>query len=147
MKQIGIYEPFVGSETQFIDSVPEGSREIAQSYWFSLNSVCLYFIIAGLVITIGLCVYYFTAYNKIPGRHYKPIYWAGFYIGTILLTFIVTLVLGFILTKTTLNGTSTLVWNIAMGNAVYSFVLFGLLSVIWWLCLPTNAYRLLKRIL
>lgn len=143
MKLIGIYKWFVGTESKFVDSVAEGSQDLATSYWDSLNSACLFFILFLVVISIILCVYYFTAYNEQPHRHYRRTHWIGFYIGTVLFEFVGTAFLGYLLTKPTVKGSGFLIWEIAVGNAVYSIIIFGVLSVIWWLFLPTNAYRLI----
>ncbi len=145
MKLIGFYKLFVGTETKFVDSVPEGSQDLAENFWASLNSSCLFFILFLVIMSVCLCVYYFTVYNEQPGRHYRRTHWIGSYIGTVVFMFFGTAGLGFLLTKTTVNGSKSLIWDIAAGNAVYSILIFGVLSVIWWLWLPTNAYRLIGK--
>lgn len=141
MKLIGVYKLFVGTESKFIDSVNEGSQDLAESFWASLNSSCLFFVLFLVVISVCLCIYYFTAYNEQPGRHYRRTHWVGFYIGTVVFMFLGTAGLGYILTNPTVKGSESLIWDIALGNAVYSIAIFGVLSFIWWLfALPTNAY-------
>lgn len=145
MKLISFYKFFVGTESKFVDSVTQGSQDLAERYWASLNSACLFFILFLVVMSIILCVYYFTAYNEQPRRHYRRTHWIGFYIGTVVFIFLGTAALGFLLTKPTVTGSKSLIWDIAAGNAVYSILIFGVLSVVWWLWLPTNAYRLIGK--
>ena len=145
MKLISVYKPFVGTESKFIESVLPGSQDIAEKFWASLNSSSLFFILFLVVMSVCLCIYYFTVYNEQPGRHYRRTHWIGFYLGTVVFIFIGTAGLGYILTKPTVKGFGLLIWEIAVGNAVYSVIIFGVLSVIWWLFLPTNAYRLIGK--
>ena len=141
MKLISIYKPFVGKEPKFVDSFPQDTQDLAVHFWASLNSSCLFFVLFLVVISVCLCIYYFTAYNEQPGRHYRRTHWVGFYIGTVVFMFLGTAVLGYILTNPTVKGFESLIWDIALGNAVYSIAIFGVLSFIWWLfALPTNAY-------
>ena len=141
MKLISIYKPFVGKEPNFVDSFPQDTQDLAEHFWASLNSSCLFFVLFLVVISVCLCIYYFTAYNEQPGRHYRRTHWVGFYIGTVVFMFLGTAVLGYILTNPTVKGFESLIWDIALGNAVYSIAIFGVLSFIWWLfALPTNAY-------
>lgn len=143
MKLIDLYKPFVGTESKFLDSVPQGSQDIAESYWDSLNSACLFIVIFLLLASIGSCVSYFTWYNDIPGRHYKRTHWWGFFIFNAVFSVLGTAALGYILTSPTVKGSSWLIWDIALGNCIYAVAIFVILSVIWWLFLPTNAYRLI----
>lgn len=143
MKLICLYKLFVGTESKFLDKYPPETQDIAQSFWNSLNSSCLFFVIFLLGVSILFCAFYFTAYNEMPGRHYKRVHWIGFYIGTLLVSFFGTAELGYLLNNTSLNGSASLIWDIAFGNLVYSFFIYGVLSCIWFLFLPTNAYRLI----
>lgn len=145
MKLISFYKFFVGTESKFVDSVNVGSQDLAENYWSSLNSSCLFFILFLVIMSICLCAYYFTAYNEQPGRHYRRTHWIGFYIGTVLFIFLGTVGLGYLLTNPTVKGSASLIWDIAVGNAVYSIIIFGVLSVAWWLWFPTNAYRLIGK--
>lgn len=140
MKLISVYKPFVGTESKFIDSVNEGSQDLAESFWANLNSSCLWFLLF-LGVSVLICIYYYTEYNEKPHRHYRRTHWVGFYIGTVVFMFLGTAGLGYILTKPSVKGSESLIWDIALGNAVYSIIIFGLLSFFWWLlALPTNAY-------
>lgn len=143
MKLIGLYKLFVGTESEFLDKYPIETQDIAQRFWNSLNSSCLFFVMFLLAVSTLLCAFYFTAYNEMPGRHYKRNHWIGFYIGTLLVSFFGTAVLGYLLNNTSLNGSSSLIWDIAFGNLVFSILIYGVLSCIWFMFLPTNAYRLI----
>ena len=145
MKLIKTYKFFVGSETKFVDSVPEGSKDIAENYWASLDNACLFFLIFLAVVSIGVCAWYFTGYNELPGRHYRRSHWIGHYIGAAIISLLGTAALGYILTNPTVKGSGWLIWDIAFGNFIYAIIIFGVLSVIWWLFLPTNAYRLIGK--
>ena len=146
MRYIEAYRPFTGSEAKFLDRVPEGSQEIAENYWLSLDSKCLSFLIILIAITIIGCVSYFTVYNEQPGRHYRITHWLCFYIGTIIIVLLGTAGLGYWFCPPTINGSGELIWDIAIGNLVYSTIIFGLLSIFWWLFLPTNAYRIINKV-
>ena len=145
MKLISIYRLFVGTETKFLDRYPKDTQDIAQTFWNDLNSACLFFLILLFGVSILFCAFYFTAWNNMPRRHYRPSHWIGAYIITFLVVFFCTVALGYMLTNTSLNGSASLIWDIAFGNAVYSFIIFGLLSIAWFLWLPTNAYRLIGK--
>ena len=146
MRYIEAYRPFTGSETKFLDRVPEGSQEIAENYWLSLDSKCLSFLIILIAITIIGCVSYFTVYNEQPGLLYRITHWLCFYIGTIIIVLLGTAGLGYWFCPPTINGSGELIWDIAIGNLVYSTIIFGLLSIFWWLFLPTNAYRIINKV-
>jgi hypothetical protein len=146
MKLISFYRPFVGTEAKFLDNyTSEETQEIAQKFWNSLNSSCLFFILVLVGVSLLLCISYFTWYNEMPGRHYKPSHWFGFYIVTVLVSFFGTAALGYLLNKTSLDGSAFLIWEIAFGNLIYSILLYGLFSCFWFLWLPTNAYRLIGK--
>lgn len=135
-----IYKLFTGSKTKFEDKV---GTAVADAFWPKLDTVCIFSIIILLFVSIGFCIYYFTEYNNQPGRHYHPKHWCGFYLGTTVMTFILTVAIGYLLAKPTHEATK-LIWMTGLGNFVYSILLFGLVSCLWWLCKwPTNAYKLM----
>lgn len=145
MKLISFYKYFVGTESQFLDKYPPETQDIAQSFWNGLNDSCLFLILYFVLVSTILCISYFTWYNEMPGRHYKRSHWFGFYIATLLISFFGTALIGYLLNKTSLNGSAYLIWRIALGNLVYSFLLYGFLSLGWFWKLPTNAYRLIGK--
>lgn len=144
MRFIKAYKPFVDTKSQFMDKFDsEDTKKLAENCYNSLDSGSLYIFIFMLVVTIGLCIFYFTAYNNWPGRHYKRWHWIVFYIATVIASFFGSALIGWIIAKPAVAGYMSLVWDISFGNLLYSLFGFGILSVIWWLFLPTNAYRLI----
>lgn len=142
---IKLYEWIVKTESNFLDNLDESTIDAGDTYWKNLDKSCLVFLMFMVVISIVMCIGYFTTYNKMPGRHYRPTHWLVFYIATILTSSIGTGLIGYFLAKPTIKGSGWLLFDIAVGNLLYSFLIFGALSIIWWLFLPTNAYRLLKK--
>lgn len=142
MGLLKFYQPFVGKLAEFEDKFDEDTVEYATAYWNQLDQKCIIFVIMLAFISIGSCIAYFTVYNNMPGRHYKKTHWIMFYLlQSILGCGLLTYAVAFLIATPEIQGTGMLVFNIALGNFVYSLFSFGLLSVIWWLWLPTNAYR------
>lgn len=144
---IKLYKQFTGTESEFLGNLNEATREAGDIYWRNLDKSCSAFLILMLAISIGICICYFTIYNKFPGRHYRPTHWAGFYILSALLALVGTWWLGWLLANPTVKGAGWLLFDISLGNLCYSILIFGILSVIWWLFLPTNAYRPFKKLI
>ncbi len=142
---IKLYKPFVGTESKFTDALEESTKEAGEIYWRNLDKSCLAFLLLMLVVSIGICICYFTIYNKYPGRHYRLTHWGGFYILSALTAFLGTWGLGWLLAKPTVQGAGWLLLDISLGNLCYTIIIYGILSVIWWLFLPTNAYRPIKK--
>ena len=140
------YGFFVGPETKFVDNVPGGSKEIAENFWASLNSTCGIFFGWFLICSILGCIIYFTIYNNLPGRHYKITHWFGAYMITCLIAFLGSAVWGYLFTNPSVTGSEWLIWRIAFGNLIYSVFAFLVISFVWWLLFPTNAYRPINRI-
>lgn len=144
MRFIKAYKPFVDTKSQFMDKFDsEETKELAEQCYNSIDAGSFYIFIFMVVITIVLCVFYFTLYNNLPGRHYRRWHWAVFYIISVLTSFFGSSLIGWIIAKPAVSGYMSLVWDISLGNLVYSFLGFIVLSVVWWLFLPTNAYRLI----
>ena len=142
---IKMYKFIVGTESKFTDALDASTQEAGEEYWHTLDKACLVLFLAMLIITIGLCVLYFTYYNNRPGRHYRVSHWVRFYVGAITASFVSTWLLSYILATPTVKGAEWLVFDIAIGNLEYSIILFLFMSIIWWRYLPTNAYRVIKR--
>ena len=146
MGLIKFYHPFVGKQSEFEDKFSEDTMEYATAYWNQLDEKCIILVILLAVISLGSCIAYFTVYNNMPGRHYKKTHWLMFYllqsvVGCGALSYLV----AYLIAKPTLDGAGMLIFNIALGNMIYSIFSFGILSVIWWIALPTNAYRLIGK--
>ena len=146
MGLIKFYHPFVGKQSEFEDKFSEDTMEYATAYWNQLDEKCIIFVILLAVISLGSCIVYFTVYNNMPGRHYKNTHWLMFYllqavVGCGAFTYLV----AYLIATPTLDGSGMLIFKLALGNMLYSIFSFGILSVIWWIALPTNAYRLIGK--
>ena len=145
MELLDLYKPFLGSQSKFLDKYPTDSEEIAENFWRSLDDACTFFVPFLLLVSIGLCIIYFYPYNNLPGRHYKRTHWVAFYIITVLVAFLGTVILGYLRTNPSLNGSDNLIWKIAFGNLIYSIIIFGLFSCLIWLFGSTNTYNPLRK--
>ena len=116
----------------------------ARAYWNKLEGSSSIILIIFLVLGISLAVCYYQPYNNRPGRHYTPKHWLIFLAITFVLTFFVTWGFEYFAVPPKLDGTTMLQLKIAMGNAIYASFLYFIVSVVWCLALPTNAYRLFK---
>ncbi len=117
----------------------------ARNFWNQLesSSALAIFIFVGLGILIA--VLYYKPFNDQPGRHYHPRYWAIFWLSTLILTFLLTLLALYLACPPKLNGSLILEVKIALANSIYASVIYLLVSWLWCqLNWPTNAYRLIK---
>lgn len=146
MKMLGLYKWIAGSLSDF--TRPFQNNEVlynqAKSFWRHLESSSIVLIIIFIVLGILLAAYYYKPYNEKPGRHYRPINWICFWLLTFALTFIVTLNFEYMAVAPKLQGAFLLEAKIAVGNALYSSLLFLVTSIVWCNFLPTNAYRIFK---
>ena len=147
MKLLPIYKLFAGTQTDFTKPFRENEAlfKQAQAFWNKLESGSLIIVLIFIVLGILLAVYYYQPYNNIHGRHYTPMHWLGFLVGTFILTFLVTWGFEYFAVPPKLDGAFILELRIALGNALYATLLYFIISWIWcqfnW---PTNAYRFLK---
>jgi len=146
MKLLKSYEWIAGSMSDFTRPFQNNDSLFnqAKGFWNHLESIMPVVLAIFIVLGIVLAVAYYMPYNNKPGRHFKPLHWLFFLIGTFLITFLVTWGFEAIAFKPTLQGANILEMKIALGNAIYAAVLFFLTSVVWCNALPTNAYRLFK---
>lgn len=123
----------------------EQLKSQADNVWRHLDGMSPVLLIAGVAIGIALAVFYYTAYNEMPGRHYTVKHWTIWAIISFVLTLVVTAVIEHIFIKTNLkSGISSLYWLCAINNALYSLILYFVASLVWCNFLPTNAYKFLK---
>lgn len=146
MKPLSFYEWITGSMSDFTRPFQENEAlyNQAKAFWRHLDSATGLTIAIFIVIGIVMAVIYYKPYNEKPGRRYKPTHWLIFLVATFLLTLLVTGLYEYIAVKPTLNGAGMLEFKVALGNALYSAVLYFLTSVAWCNFFPTNAYRLFK---
>ena len=147
MKLLKLYEWIIGTMSdfarQFQDS--ENLYNQARKFWSNLEASSI--IIVGIFIVLGLIMAYtyYKPFNDKPGRHYKPKYWWIFLGITFILSFLVTLGAAYFMVPPKIEGTFILELKLALANAIYSGIVYVIISWIW--CqfnLPTNAYRYLK---
>lgn len=148
MKFLSFYKWIAGSMTDFVNQFKnnEALYNQARAYWSKLESSSSIIFIIFLVLGILMAVIYYQPYNNRPGRHYTPIHWIVFLAITFILTFFVTWGFEYIAVPPKLDGAAMLQGKIAIGNALYASGLYVVVSLFWCLFLPTNAYRLIKKI-
>ena len=118
---------------------------MARSFWNSLDSASIYFMIAFLAIGLALVCFYYYGYNKWPGRKYKIQHWALWLGITAALTVAVTLILGSAIVTSNLQEKFGFLLRISLINGAYAILVYFIASLI--ICnipVPTNAYRFLK---
>ena len=123
----------------------EQLRNMAHSFWNSLDSASIYFLISAVVVAILLACYYYYGYNKLPGRKYKVSHWALWLGVTAVVTILLTLVIGSVMVSSTLPDKGEFILKISLINGLYASVVYFIVSfIICYLPVPTNAYRFLK---
>lgn len=117
----------------------------AEQVWRQLDGLSPWLLLLTAVLGIGLAIYYYTAYNEMPGRHYKIKHW-GLWAGiAALLSLIGTVAIEYVGIKTNIKtGLSSLYWLCAINNALYCAILYFVTSVVWCNFCRTNAYKFLK---
>ncbi|WP_291528520.1 hypothetical protein [Bacteroides sp. UBA939] len=147
MKLLKFYQWITGTMSDFTRPFQnnEALYNQARSFWGHLEALSIIIIAICILLGIVMAISYYKPFNDRPGRHYKPIYWGWFLIGTIVLGFVTTLGFEYIAVTPKLNGALILELKIAFANALYSGIIYVLTSWLW--CqfnFPTNAYRLIK---
>lgn len=146
MKLLSLYKWIAGSQNDFTRHFQDNERLFnqARSFWNNLDGSMWIVIVGMLVLGIIIAAYYFTSYNNIPGRHYKPLKWVYFLIVTFVVTLIASYGIQYMICRPKLDGASTLEFMVAIGNSIYACIIYFITSVIWCNILPTNAYRIFK---
>ena len=116
----------------------------ARAFWSKMESFSIIIVLLFVILGIFWAFFYYNPYNKQPGRHYTPTQWLLFMVITFILTFLVTLGFEYLAVSPRLNGAFLLQLKIAFANAIYSSVVYFVVSFIWCNWLPTNAYKFLK---
>lgn len=147
MKLLNLYEWIIGTKSDFIKQFQDNENIYNQAIKFWSNLEASSIIIVGIFIVLGLIMAYtyYKPFNEKPGRHYKPKYWGIFLVITFILSFLLTLGAVYFMVPTKLDGSFVLELKIALANAIYSGIVYVIISWIW--CqfnLPTNAYRCIK---
>lgn len=147
MGLLDLYKWGLPSQAEHLNRYRENEPlyNMARSFWNSLDSASIYFMIAFLAIGLALVCFYYYGYNRFPGRKYRIQHWALWLGITAALTIIVTLVLGSAIVSTNLQEKFGFLLRISLINGVYAILVYLLSSVV--ICnipVPTNAYRFLK---
>ncbi len=147
MKLLKLYEWIIGTMSDFAKQFQDKETlyNQARKFWSNLEASSI--IIVGIFIVLGILMAYtyYKPFNDKPGRHYKPKYWWIFLGITFILSFLITLGAAYFMVPPKIDGSFVLELKIALANAIYSNIVYVLISWIW--CqfnLPTNAYRYLK---
>ena len=136
------------SSTQLSDAnQANGMKEIASDAWTLLSQYTILFLVIMLLFSIGMAIYYYTEYNKQPGRHYTPKQWGYSGIASLVIVFFLTFIIAFAIQKPgNIEGLLMLELKLAFVNTLYAAGGYLVVSFIW--CnvpqFPTNAYRFLK---
>lgn len=136
------------SSTQLADAnQANGMKDQALQAWTHLSQYTIIFFGIMLWFSIGMAIYYYTEYNKQPGRHYTPKQWGYSGIASLVIVFFLTFIIAFVLQKPgNIEGLLMLELKLTFVNTLYAAGGYLVVSFIW--CnvpqLPTNAYRFLK---
>lgn len=146
MKLLNFYKWIAGSMNDFTKPFRENEAlyNQARSFWRHLENSSSIIITIFVVMGIAFAIWYYSAYNNKPGRHYRPKYWLKFLAYVFFATLLLTWGFEFISVKPRLDGASMVQIKIALGNAIYASGLYLLISVIWCNFFPTNACRIFK---
>ena len=147
MKTLKFYEWIAGNMSDFARPFQnnETLANQAKNFWRSLENFSIVSVLVFILIAAVIAVLYYKPFNNSPGRHYHPKYWFLFWAISIIATFIITLGLEYAFCKPVLSGAFLLETKIALGNAIYTALLYLVISIFWCNLLPTNAYRIFKK--
>ena len=146
MKLLKIYSWIAGSKSDFIKSFRDNEAlyQQAKNFWTNLDKSSLLLIAIFIVLGIFCAFYYYKPYNNKPGRHYTIQHWVGFLILTFIVTLLVTFGSEYLIAEPNLKGAVGLEIKIAIGNAIYASAIYFITSLVWCNIGTTNAYRFLK---
>ena len=148
MKLKYIYGWIVGKKAAFVNSFGDNEqlRAQAQAFWKHLESGTWFYLIAFIVIAALFAYLYYKPYNNLPGRHFRPRHWAMFGVISALVTFLVTLLITYLMATPKLPGSFVMEFKIAIANVIYGLVIYLLCSLFFCLNVfgKTNAYKPFK---
>lgn len=149
MKITDLYGWTLPDQAEFIGRFRDNEVLVryARDLWASLDSCAVWFVIAFAIMAIMFACVYYGPYNNRPGRHYKSRYWILWMGIDVLLTVVITLLIGLIgVDSPLLPQKIGMLVRISGANMVYSAVVYFVVSL--FVCnmpfLKTNAYRFLK---
>lgn len=148
MKGLEIYKWIAGSKNDFTKPFKNPDNyalyDQAKTFWEQLNQWSVIIIAIFIIVGIALAWGYYKPYNEYPRRHYLPSHWLVFCVATIILSFVITLGFECLIATPKLKGAFILELRIALGNAIYAFVVYFITSIVWCNWLSTNAYPIFK---
>ncbi len=147
MKLLFLYKWIIGTMSDFTKQFQNNETLYNQAriFWNKMETWSFFIVLMFILLGIVMAFTYYKPFNDRPGRHYKPKYWLIFGAFTFVFSFLITLAFLYITVPPKLDGSFVLELKIALTNALYSSLLYVIISWIW--CqfnLPTNAYRYLK---
>lgn len=147
MKLLDLYEWIAGSMSDFAKPFQENEALFnqAKSFWRHLESFSIILVLLFIIIGIIMAVLYYWLYNNKPGRHYMPTHWLLFWAVTFVMGFVITFLFEYAVAQPRLDGAVMLEVKIALGNGIYSSILYLVISIVWCNALPTNAFRIFKK--
>ena len=146
MKLLKLYSWIAGNMADFAKPFSDNKAlyNQARGFWNKLENASTFIVIIFIVLGVALAVYYYTQYNDKPGRRYTPKHWAFMLLGTVIVTFFLTLLFEYFAVEPKLKGAFLLEVKVALANALYAAGIYLLTSFVWCNCFRTNAYRFLK---
>ncbi len=141
-----IYQWASGTKAEFAQTFGDNEylRKPADNFWRSLENSALWLILIFLILGIFCSVSYYTWYNNLPGRHYKPLHWVGWLIVCCISAFLISIGVEFLLLKTNLDNAGIVISKVSLCNALYASGVYFLISLVWCNCFTTNACKFLK---
>ena len=142
-----MYEWIAGNMSDFIRPFQENENLYTQAkkFWRSLENYSVVSVVVFIIIAVVAAYWYYKPFNNQTGRHYHPKYWLFFWLGAFLASLLITFGLEYAFCEPKLDGAMLLEFKIAFGNAIYTAVLYLIISIVWCNALPTNAYRYFKK--
>lgn len=146
MKLLPYFKWIAGSMSDFVNQFNDNETlyNQARTFWNHLENASWVFPVILFVAGIGWAFIYYKPYNEQPHRHYHPKYWFLFFLITFASAFFITWGYEYFAVPPKLKGANMLEVKFALGNAIYTVLLFVLTSFFWCNLFPTNAYRFLK---
>lgn len=117
----------------------ETAKKVATKLWNSLDSQSWYLLLIMIAITIIVALLYFFPFNNRPGRHYLPKYWCSFGLGALFATFFATIIECHIAVNN-VGFDYSLLFNVAITNALYAFIIYVIISFLIFRSGRSNAY-------
>lgn len=140
-----LYNLFTPNKSKYRDILPDDIKEKATLLFNSMNNCETWLFLSCILIVLITGISYFTWYNntvKPWGYHYRKRHWAGWFVIAIIINIISSWVIcNITLDMLTLPGTSEFITWYVIGNSCYTIIFYGILSLVWYNWLPTNAYR------